>query len=278
MTDKTNPTNESEEWDADAPESERARIWLVARASVQGTSHARTGQPCQDSSGVGEDPPDGILIAAVADGAGSAALSADGSRIASSAATQEAAKLMRSHVQPVYEGVLQEILQQAFRHARNELEAEAQRQEKSIRDFATTLLLTVCAPEITGAAQIGDGAMIAGKDAESGYQLLCVPQRGEYANITNFITATNWQDTLDITTRRGGVSRVAMFSDGIQNIALNAAADNAPHAPFFNPLFRWVDGQTDAEAAGRSIAAFLSSPRVTARADDDLTLLLAVLV
>ena len=46
--------------------------WRVIRASVQGTSHAKTGQPCQDSSSVGVGAPDGMLVAAVADGAGSA--------------------------------------------------------------------------------------------------------------------------------------------------------------------------------------------------------------
>ena len=114
-------------------------------------------------------------------------------------------------------------------------------------------------------------------DGESdAYTLFSAPQRGEYANTTNFITSDGWQDTLDISIRRGGVSRVAMFSDGIQNIALSAAADNAPHAPFFNPLFSWAEQQQDTDAAGDNLAAFLSSPRVTARADDDLTLLLAV--
>ena len=68
-----------------------------------------------------------------------------------------------------------------------------------------------------------------------------------------------------------------MFTDGIQSIALNAVSGNTPHSPFFDPLFRWMERQVDYGDAGDSLAAFLSSPRVTARADDDLTLLLAVL-
>ncbi len=263
--------------DAANPESR----WRVIRASVQGTSHAKTGQPCQDSSGVGENAPAGLLVAAVADGAGSAELSADGSRIAACAATKSATRLLRQHVHPLYEGVLEEILQESVRSARKELEAEAQRQKKPLRDFATTLIVAICAPEITGAAQVGDGAMITAgagisADDSSGYSLFSAPQRGEYANATNFITSDNWQDSLDVRTRYGGVSRLAMFTDGIQSLALNAASGNAPHAPFFDPLFSWTDKQEDTVAAGNGLAAFLSSPRVTARADDDLTLLLAV--
>ncbi len=250
--------------------------WRVARASVQGTSHARTGQPCQDSSSVGEDAPDGIFVAAVADGAGSAELSANGSRIAACAATRSAVRLLRLHVHPVYEGVLEEILQEAVHSARKELEAEARRQKKSLRDFATTLIVAICAPEITGAAQIGDGAMVTADDGE-GYTLFSAPQRGEYANTTNFITSSGWQNTLDVRTRRGGVSRLAMFTDGVQSLALSAASGNTPHAPFFTPLFAWAEKQGDEQAATDTLKAFLSSPKVTARADDDLTLLLATL-
>ena len=272
-----------EERIANNPERSQSQCWRVVRASVQGTSHARTGQPCQDSSSVGEDLPQGIFVAAIADGAGSAELSADGSRIAAQAATRMAARLVRLHVQPLYEGVLKEILQEAVRHAREELEAEACRREKDLKSFATTLIVAICAPEITGAAQIGDGAMVsAGKrlqhdDEDGGYALFSAPQRGEYANTTNFITSDNWQASLDIRTQYGGVRHVAMFTDGIQSIALNAVSGNAPHSPFFDPLFRWLERQVDYEDAGDSLAAFLSSPRVTARADDDLTLLLAVL-
>ena len=259
-----------------APAS-KAQRWSVIRSSVQGTSHIKTGQPCQDSSSVATDAPDGMLIAAVADGAGSAVLSADGSRIAACAATRSATRLLRLHVQPVYEGVLQEILKESVLAARQALKAEAQRQEKPLRDFATTLILTICAPQIIGTAQIGDGAVVSADDGESDeYALFSAPQRGEYANTTNFITSSGWQKSLDVKTRRGSGSRVAMFSDGIQNIALNAAANNAPHTPFFDPLFTWAERQEDTDAAGDNLAAFLSSPRVIARADDDLTLLLAV--
>ena len=268
---------------APATGEREAKHWRVVRASVQGTSHSRTGQHCQDSSSVGENAPEKMLVAAIADGAGSAEHSADGSRIAACAATQRAVRLMRLHVQPYYEGVLEEILKESVHFARKALEAEAHRRKKSLREFATTLIVAICAPEITGAAQIGDGAMVTADkrmpqdDEDGGYVLFSAPQRGEYANTTNFITSSGWQNSLDVRTRRGGISRLAMFTDGIQSIALNAAFHNTPHAPFFNPLFRWAENQDDEEAAGDNLAAFLSSSRVTARADDDLTLLLALL-
>ncbi len=248
----------------------------AVRASVQGTSHSRTGQPCQDSSSVGVGAPDGIFVAAVADGGGSVELYADGSRIGACAATQRAVRLLRLHVRP-----LKETLLEAAHFAREALETEACRQNRSLRDFATTLIVAICAPEITGAPQIGDGGMVTAGDgisADEGgdYTLFSAPQRGEYANTTNFITSSGWRASHAIRLLRGSVSRVAMFTDGIQSIALNAASGNTLHAPFFDPLYSRAEQQEDEQAAGNYIAAFLSTPRVTARASDDLTLLLGV--
>ena len=105
--DSATPTAAGEGRESDTLEHSQGQYWRVVRASVQGASHAKTGQPCQDSSSVGVGAPDGILVAAIADGAGSAELSAAGSRIAACAATQSAIRLMRLHVRPLYEGVLE---------------------------------------------------------------------------------------------------------------------------------------------------------------------------
>ena len=279
MSDASDHTPDGKEREMEASQEEHARRWRVIRASVQGTSHAKTGQPCQDSSSVGVGAPDGMLVAAVADGAGSATLSADGSRIAACAATKRAIYLMRLHVQPFYEGVLEKILRESIRSARKELKAEANRQNKSLREFATTLIVAICTREITGAAQVGDGAVVAAGEGvpDDGYALFSAPQRGEYANTTNFITSDSWQNSLAVKMRYGSVKSVAMFTDGIQPIALVAAADNAPYAPFFDPLFSWMANQNSEYAASDALKDFLSSPRVTARTGDDLTLLLATL-
>jgi serine/threonine protein phosphatase PrpC len=57
------------------------RKWRVVGASVVGTAHEKTGQPCQDAHGW-RILPDNVLIAAVADGAGSAALGEIGAQVA----------------------------------------------------------------------------------------------------------------------------------------------------------------------------------------------------
>jgi hypothetical protein len=48
-----------------------------------------------------------------------------------------------------------------------------------------------------------------------------------------------------------------------------------PHTAFFSPLFRFVSQAKDNPTANEELKAFLESPRMRERADDDLTLLLA---
>ncbi|MBC8229713.1 SUMF1/EgtB/PvdO family nonheme iron enzyme [bacterium] len=61
--------------------------WKVLGASVRGTSHTKSGQPCQDAH-AWVKLPDGTLVAAVSDGAGSAALAEVGADSAVKAAVR----------------------------------------------------------------------------------------------------------------------------------------------------------------------------------------------
>ena len=265
---------------------------MVSSASVTGTSHNRSGLPCQDSSNyriAGE-----VLIAAVADGAGSAAMSDVGSALAAETsvrATQRLLHELHDHTpHPLHETCLKRVVVSAVEEARRELNEESQRREVEARQLATTLLLAVHTKDILAAAQIGDGAMVV-SDGSGAYATFITPQRGEYANQTNFLTSPDAMSKLDVRVERVAAlvrpepvegrsgdsnAMLAMFTDGLQNLVLRAS-DDSPHAPFFNPVFAWMSSQPVSDDTDRKLAAFLESPRVTDRADDDLTLLLAAL-
>ena len=253
-------------------------VWTVGGASVAGVSHERNGLPCQDSMSyrVAGD----VLVAAVADGAGSAELSDVGSALAAETSARMAELLIleeHDHApHSMHETCLGPIVAAAVEEARRELQEEAARRGAELRQLATTLLLAVHAPRILAVGQIGDGAVVA-SDGRGGYRTWITPQRGgEYANQTSFLTSANAMSQLEVRVERldSGAVELAMFTDGLQNLALNGA-DNSPHIPFFAPLFRWMRSQPDGDAAARNLAAFMKSPKVTNRADDDLTLLLA---
>ena len=260
---------------ADAPSDmdPPAPKWRVLSASVQGTSHIRAGLPCQDSVYSRADLPGGALIAAVADGAGSAPLSDIGSSLAARESV-EAARLSMLHTSAnVSESYLRATAHASVLIARSALHREARKRGRSVRDFATTLILVISAGDVLAAAQIGDGAAVV-SDRSGDYSLFTTPQRGEYANVTQFLTSANALDSLELKTETIDLSRLAMFTDGIQNLVLDAAT-GVPHAPFFAPIFSWFESNADRPDSASALKALLVSPRVTSRADDDVTLLLA---
>ncbi len=255
--------------------------WKIAAASVVGTGHLRTGQPCQDSTQFRGLPipgaPADTLIAAAADGAGSAPHGDRGSRLAASAGINAIAGSLMERSTDIDPEALRTMLAasiDAAHHAVNDL-AEANGHRP--REYATTLLVAVHANGLLGAAQIGDGAVVAaGEDGE--YALITQPDRGEYANETSFVTESRYLDTMQVKVIPDlRPQHIAMFSDGIQNLVLDYRdrADPIPHAPFFRGVFAWLDQQPDELSAYIGLRRFLKSPRVNARTDDDLSLLLA---
>ncbi len=243
--------------------------WRVTASSVQGTSHVQAGLPCQDSH-AWRVTPRGTLIAAVADGAGSAPLADRGSRLAADAAL---AHLCAADPEPAADDeAWKEALRGALEAARVAVNEGAAEQGADPRDLATTLIVAVATGGAACAAQVGDGSALV-RTADGALHPLTVPVRGEYANETVFLTSPGALEGAQLVVLRAEVVGLAALSDGLQSLALKAAA---PHAPFFDPLFLFAAEPLAAGDAQARLDAFLTSPRVTARADDDLTLLLAV--
>lgn len=76
--------------------------WRVAAVSVCGSSHEKTGQSCQDAY-YWEALPDGTILAAVADGAGSAAHSEVGAAVATQAAVASLASALATNQHALFE-------------------------------------------------------------------------------------------------------------------------------------------------------------------------------
>ncbi len=248
--------------------------WRVAAMTSRGARHEKTGQPCQDAHGW-RAWPDGTLAIAVADGAGSASLAEVGAAIA----VQSALKFLETTITSPApkEGFLWRAwLEQTMQMAREAVVAEAMSRHRPLRDFATTLLLMLASPNLVAAAQIGDGAVVV---AAPDSPLECVTRPaigGEYLNETLFLTSGDSLAQVQYGVRETAVRQLAVFSDGLQMLALKMPAAT-PHAPFFNPLWRLVEPQANPVASGESLAQFLKSPRLAERTDDDLTLVLAAL-
>lgn len=242
--------------------------WRVAAASVQGVSHLRADIPCQDAHHFALHG-EGALVAAVADGAGSALRGEVGAEVAARAAIEFLAEAALPGAETC---AWETFLHETLKVARIAVEAQAGLREMPVRELATTLIVAVATADCVAVAQVGDGAAVI--ESEEGVLALTRPHLGEHANETTFLIAPEALDVAEIRVWQGRARHLALFSDGLQRLALKLPEGTA-HAPFFGPLFRFVEQAEDLNAAHSRLEAFLRSPRITDRADDDLTLLLA---
>jgi hypothetical protein len=143
--------------------------------------------------------------------------------------------------------------------------------------FATTLTCLAATPEQLVVGQLGDGAVVA-RGADGLLNTVTTLQRGEYANETNFLTQEQAMEQVAIQVLDLPAHALAVMSDGLTRLALKRPT-NEPHLPFFKPLFAFVEASAaskDGAQASEALTAFLASPRVCERTDDDKALVLAL--
>lgn len=252
--------------------------WRYALASVVGTAHAGSGQPCQDASAcrtlaTAAGAP--ILIAVAADGAGSAPRAGEGAALACARSVEALAGYLAGG--GALAGITPEVIRAwlgDFQAAIGQRAADAGRQP---RDFACTLLGAIVGGEGAVFWQIGDGAIVvdAAGDGED-YAWVFWPQHGEFANTTTFATAPEALTGFAYARQERPIADLAIFTDGIERLALHIQTRRV-HAPFFRPLFRPLRGGAPGHDAPLSaaLAHLLASPHFNDRTDDDKTLILA---
>lgn len=237
--------------------------------SVAGSRHRRSGEPCQDASGW--QGGDGWLLAAVADGAGSAQASEVGARIAVDR-TLETLQHLYKRRSPQDLADWPPLLRVALRSARWAVDRAARDRGCPLRELACTLIVAVALPTGVVIAQIGDGAVVVA-DRTGELKTLTQPEQGEFANETRFLVEPGAARSPQIVLWPGDWSSLALFSDGLQRLALQDP-DRSPFAPFFQPLFQFLGASEDLGATGDRLRAFLESDRIADRTDDDVTLIL----
>jgi len=250
--------------------------WRVIGSSVIGTSHVQTSSSCQDSCFylvVKDQNNNPFLVAVASDGAGSAQYGEIGAELACETGGRE----LIAAIESAGEAALSvELAIKLLESIREDITAAAEARNTTARSLACTLLGTVIGPDQALYFQVGDGAIVVKQEG----QLTPVfwPDSGEYANMTYFVTDANAQDHLRAEVR-DTTDELALFSDGLQRLALVFATESA-YAPFFEPMFNALrssnDEQTDALCA--ALERFLGSDAINRRTDDDKTLILATRV
>ncbi len=243
-------------------------MWQAIGASVKGTSHERTGTPCQDFHNFIVTPK--YVIVAAADGLGSAPQSDAGAELAVRTALSMIEDDIRLY-QPLLDDAWERIVREAFLAARNAIEIRSETAEVPMRDFGTTLMVAIITQDRLVVGHLGDGAVVAQYD-NGDVATVTAPSHGEYANEVTPLTAVNGLESLEITIQTDNARAVAVLTDGLQNLSINTMTQK-PHAPFFAPFFNGVtQGVIDTVATSAQLADFLASERVCKKTDDDKTL------
>ena len=213
-----------------------------------------------------------MLVAVASDGAGSASLAHIGAATACSVAFEHV-KAFLARCNEVVDFALFDP-QQLLNDVRLAINERAEIDGMSTRDFACTLLVAAVGDTSSVFLQIGDGAIVI--DSPHSLRAVFWPEAGEYANMTYFVTDENASAHLQVSVVPEVVSKVAVFTDGLQRLALRYD-EHRPHDPFFAPLFQsvrtWTASQEGLLAA---LATWMDSDAINNRTDDDKTLILAV--
>jgi serine/threonine protein phosphatase PrpC len=174
-------------------------------ASRRGRAHAHDGKFREDDAAV--SVVGDWMLAVVADGAGSARFSREGSRVACERAiaslTDSVPKLLDDDVlkaaetaddsstRQVRNALYQTLCGAAF-DAYKALETLSASGQHALKDYATTLLLAICRPIASGifvaTFWIGDGAIALLTDSGREATLLGIPDAGEFSGQTRFLT------------------------------------------------------------------------------------------
>lgn len=251
--------------------------WNTAYASSIGTSHEKTGSPCQDASYcriVQTNDGEEIFLGVASDGAGSASRSEVGSKLVVEMFLKKFSELIKSEddIQLINRNYilnwLEEVKTQIFIRAKNE--------DLNPREFACTVLVAIVGVSNSIFFQVGDGAIIISEAPNDDYFCIFWPQHGEFANQTNFIIQENLQEILEFEHSQNQINRIALFTDGIERLVLDFS-DKSVYPPSMNSIFEWLQNDTQSnltESQSSALNAFLNSSFINSRTDDDKSLVM----
>lgn len=248
--------------------------WKAIGQSVLGTSHIMGNKTCEDAIQfrvLQDVNGNEALICCVSDGAGSAQFAAWASAFAANTMGDGLGRIAVLG-EPVKEGDVYKLAEDIYDGLAN----EAASMDVDLNEYSCTLLGCIIMNSRAVFFQLGDGAIVR-NDGSDFYTLVWWPQNGEYQNTTSFIVDDRSLSNLNILILEEEVNEVAIFSDGLQMLALNMEGFTA-HQPFFLDLFRFLRMANEPEKVNvlnSKLAEYLNSKPINDRTDDDKTLFLA---
>lgn len=238
--------------------------WRVYGASAIGKGHIDGGLPCQDAFGNASGSE--RLVAVVCDGAGSAS----NSDIGAKACADVVCSFLATGAGDLATACEPFVIEQAVETARAQIDRRALELALPARELACTLVGAVLFGQGGCLFHIGDGMAVV--ELADGTSVLSLPENGEYANETYFVTNDDWRTHLRITPFSGQIRCLALLSDGAMPFVINREKTGM-FGPFIDPVRTHLSavGESDGSDA---LQALLADERTWSITSDDKTLLL----
>ncbi len=255
----------------------KSNVWQTAHASVIGASHLANQTECQDRllCRTIETAADGaVLIAAVADGAGSTTEGQRGAELACKLFADEVGDFLQTKNSSV-KSLTAEFGKFWLEYFQREISVTAAAENKELREYASTFVGAVIGAKCAAFFQIGDGGIVVSDSgAADSFRFAVAPADAVYVNMTDFLTDDAAIENLRFEKIEGFLTDVILFSDGIYSVAVNFQ-NNQPHEPFLMPMLAPLKNNSAADGLNEKLANFLSSPKINEKTDDDKTIILA---
>lgn len=187
----------------------------VAAVTLMGQKHKNRGVPCEDYSLATEE--NGVSVVVVSDGAGGKQYTH--ARYGSKIACETVADLLIKHFDAIYnenrDAAIKNLVIAAI-HA-NMADAIEEHQLDSLERLSCTLLFCAVKDRRVICGHIGDGVMV--RVSSSGVSPITMPQNGQNASSTYFITANHAADYMRLSkTTIDDIHGIALMTDGVQDM------------------------------------------------------------
>lgn len=177
------------------------------KVNLPGPYHIKNGIPCQDAYCIRETP-DGIVVAAVADGLGSETHSDKGAKIASSFVVT----FCKQHYKPeMTENEVVSLLRRAYTKAYALVEKTASDEGNDVDQYDCTLCTVIYDGKNLYYGQSGDSGIIVGSN-DGAYYKITEQQRDEDGNVYPLCFGPEYWDFGKV---KGNVVSVMLMTDGV---------------------------------------------------------------
>ncbi len=249
--------------------------WRYAQASVIGQSHLNQNTICQDrlSTRIVESEREGeILIAVVADGAGSTTSGERGAEIACEFFVNQISDFLKN---ASVKSLTEDFGRRWIAFFQDQIVNLAREEKKEMREFATTLVGAVIGQTNAVFYQVGDGGAVFSTDGKpASYRFSIAPVESEYVNTTEFLTDDAAIKSLRFVHIEEAIEDLILFSDGIFAVAVDYQTGE-PHEPFLIPMIAPLRNGNAPNDLNEKLETFLASPKLNEKTDDDKTIILA---